>query len=51
MTVEDGINEWVHITGLKGVAQLCALIEARVAEFNAINVAKAFRWVLLNPKP
>ena len=46
MTVEDEINEQIQITGSKGVAQLCALIEARVAEFNAVNVAKAFRWVL-----
>ena len=46
MTVEDEINEQIQITGSKGVAQLCALIEARVAEFNSVNVAKAFRWVL-----
>ena len=46
MIVEDEINEQIQITGLKGVAQLCALIEARVADFNAVNVAKAFRWVL-----
>jgi hypothetical protein len=44
--VEDKINEQIQITGSKGVAQPCSLIDTRMAEFNAVNVAKAFRWVL-----
>ena len=48
MTVEDEINEQIQITGSKGVVQLCSLINTSVAEFNTVNVAKAFRWVKKN---
>jgi hypothetical protein len=35
-----------QIMGAQGASELCTLIEARVAEFNHVNVATAFRTLL-----